>query len=127
MDGIEIPNINHFATQGASGGPVSIVNADLIREISFYTGAFPANRSGAMSSVLDFRLRDGNPDKQTFKATLGASEVSSAGNGHLSTLPPPHTRFVPGSYPVRYLYFCIEAKKVRIEYGEKEFLTKNGT
>ena len=44
MDGIEIPNINHFATQGASGGPVSIVNADLIREITFYTGAFPANR-----------------------------------------------------------------------------------
>lgn len=84
MDGIEIPNINHFATQGASGGPVSIVNADLIREISFYTGAFPANRSGAMSSVLDFRLRDGNPDKQTFKATLGASEVSFSGNGHLS-------------------------------------------
>ena len=84
MDGIEIPNINHFATQGASGGPVSIVNADLIREISFYTGAFPANRSGAMSSVLDFRLRDGNPDKQTFKATLGASEVCFSGNGHLS-------------------------------------------
>lgn len=84
MDGIEIPNINHFATQGASGGPVSIVNADLIREISFYTGAFPANRSGAMSSVLDFRLKDGNPDKQTFKATLGASEVSFSGNGHLS-------------------------------------------
>lgn len=84
MDGIEIPNINHFATQGASGGPVSIVNADLIREISFYTGAFPADRSGAMSSVLDFRLKDGNPDKQTLKATLGASEVSLSGSGHLS-------------------------------------------
>lgn len=84
MDGIEIPNINHFATQGASGGPVSIVNADLIREITFYTGAFPANRSGALSSVLDFRLRDGNPDKQAFKATLGASEVSLSGAGHLS-------------------------------------------
>lgn len=84
MDGIEIPNINHFATQGASGGPVSIVNADLIREISFYTGAFPANRSGALSSVLDFRLKDGNPDRQSFKATLGASEVSFSGNGHLS-------------------------------------------
>ena len=81
MDGIEIPNINHFATQGASGGPVSIVNADLVREITFYTGAFPANRSGALSSVLDFRLRDGNPDKQTFKATLGASEVSLSGSG----------------------------------------------
>lgn len=84
MDGIEIPNINHFATQGASGGPVSIVNADLIREITFYTGAFPANRSGALSSVLDFRLRDGNQDKQTFKATIGASEVSLSGNGHFN-------------------------------------------
>lgn len=82
MDGIEIPNINHFATQGASGGPVSIVNADLIREIKFYTGAFPANRSGALSSVLDFSLQDGNPDKQTFKATIGASEVSLSGSGH---------------------------------------------
>lgn len=84
MDGIEIPNINHFATQGASGGPVSIVNADLVREISFYTGAFPADRAGALSSVLDFRLRDGDPEKQAFKATLGASEVAFSGSGHLS-------------------------------------------
>ncbi len=86
MDGIEIPNINHFATQGASGGPVSIVNADLIREITFYTGVFPANRSGALSSVLDFQLKDGNPDKQAFKATIGASEVSLSGAGHLGQL-----------------------------------------
>ena len=84
MDGIEIPNINHFATLGASGGPVSIVNADLIRDINFYTGAFPAARAGAMSSVLDFRLRDGDPEKQTFKATLGASEVSLSGSGHFT-------------------------------------------
>ena len=83
MDGIEIPNINHFATQGATGGPVSIVNADLVQEISFYTGAFPADRAGALSSVLDFRLRDGNPGKHTFKATLGASEVGVSGNGPL--------------------------------------------
>ena len=83
MDGIEIPNINHFATQGATGGPVSIVNADLVQEISFYTGAFPADRAGALSSVLDFRLRDGNPEKHTFKATLGASEVGVSGNGPL--------------------------------------------
>ncbi len=83
MDGIEIPNINHFATQGATGGPVSIVNADLVREISFYTGAFPVDRAGAMSSVLDFQLRDGNPERQTFKATLGASEVGLSGSGHI--------------------------------------------
>ncbi len=81
MDGIEIPNINHFATQGATGGPVSIVNSDLIREIDFYTGAFPASRSGALSSVLDLRLRDGDPERHAFKATLGASEVSLSGGG----------------------------------------------
>lgn len=84
MDGIEIPNINHFATQGASGGPVSIVNSDLVREINFYTGSFPANRAGALSSVLDFQLRDGDPKRQTFKATLGASEVGLSGSGHFS-------------------------------------------
>lgn len=84
MDGIEIPNINHFATQGASGGPVSLINTDLVREINFYTGAFPANRSGALSSVLDFKLFNGNPERQDFKATLGSSEVSFSGNGHFS-------------------------------------------
>ena len=63
LDGVEIPNINHFSTQGASGGPVGIINADLIREVNFYTGAFPTDRGNAMSSVLDFKLRDG--DKKT--------------------------------------------------------------
>ncbi|MGL5273286.1 MAG: TonB-dependent receptor [Phocaeicola sp.] len=85
MDGIEIPNINHFATQGASGGPVSLINADLVREISFYTGAFPTNRSGAMSSVLDFNLRNGNLESQSLKATVGASEISLSGSGHLNS------------------------------------------
>ena len=82
IDGIEIPNINHFATQGASGGPVSILNADLIRQVKFYTGAFPVDRGNALSSVMDITLRDGNPEKQRFKATLGASEVAFSGSGH---------------------------------------------
>lgn len=85
LDGIEIPNINHFATQGASGGPVSILNADLIREVQFYTGAFPADKGGALSSVMDIRLRDGNTDDNSFKATLGASEVSLSGAGHFGS------------------------------------------
>ena len=84
LDGIEIPNINHFSTQGASGGPVGIINSDLVREINFYTGAFPANRSGALSSVMDIHLFNGNPERQDFKATLGASEVSWSGSGHFS-------------------------------------------
>ena len=83
IDGIEIPNINHFATQGASGGPVSILNSDLIREIKFYTGAFPANRGGALSSIMDISLKDGNPEKQAFKATLGASEAGVNTSGHI--------------------------------------------
>lgn len=83
LDEIEIPNINHFSTEGASGGPVGIINADLIREVKFYTGAFPANRGNALSSVLDFKLRDGSFEHNTFKATLGASEFSLASTGHL--------------------------------------------
>lgn len=83
LDGVEIPNINHFSTQGASGGPVGIINADLIREVNFYTGAFPAQMGNSLSSVLDFRLRDGDMERNSLKATLGASEVSLASNGHL--------------------------------------------
>lgn len=83
LDGIEIPNINHFSTQGASGGPVGIINADLIREVNFYTGAFPAQMGNSLSSVLDFRLRDGDMERNSLKATLGASEVSLTSNGHL--------------------------------------------
>jgi len=76
LDGIEIPNLNHFATQGASGGPVGIVNVDFVREIEFYSGAFPANKGNALSSVLDMRLIDGNPDKIKYKAALGASDLA---------------------------------------------------
>ena len=83
LDGVEIPNINHFSTQGASGGPVGIINADLIREVNFYTGAFPTDRGNAMSSVLDFKLRDGDMERNSLKATLGASEVSLASNGYI--------------------------------------------
>ena len=85
IDGIEIPNINNFATQGASGGPVSILNSDMIREIKFYTGAFPANRGGALSSVMDITLKDGNPEKRSYKGTVGASEIGFSTSGHIGT------------------------------------------
>ena len=83
LDGVEIPNINHFSTQGASGGPVGIINPDLVREINFYTAAFPTNRGNALSSVLDFKLRDGNPDKIGVKAVVGASEIAGTVDGPL--------------------------------------------
>lgn len=83
LDGVEIPNINHFSTQGASGGPVGIIDADLIREVNFYTGAFPVSRGNALSSVFDFKLLDGTPDKYTFKGTVGASELALTSKGHI--------------------------------------------
>jgi hypothetical protein len=84
LDGIEIPNLNHFATQGASGGPVGIINIDFIREIDFYSGAFPANRGNALSSVLEMRQVDGNPEKFRYKAALGATDLALTANGPLS-------------------------------------------
>ena len=83
LDGVEIPNINHFSTQGASGGPVGLIDADLIRSVKFYSGAFPADKGNALSSVLDFSLRDGDMERNSLKATLGASAVSLSSNGHI--------------------------------------------
>lgn len=83
LDGVEIPNINHFSTQGASGGPVGLIDADLIRSVKFYSGVFPADKGNALSSVLDFSLRDGDMERNSLKATLGASEVSLSSNGHI--------------------------------------------
>ncbi|MFN0729829.1 TonB-dependent receptor [Polaribacter gochangensis] len=75
VDGIEIPVINHFQTQGASGGPVGIINADLIRKVDFYSSAFPANRGNALSSVIEFTQKTGNPNSLNTRATLGTSDA----------------------------------------------------
>ena len=76
LDGIEIPIINHFATQGASGGAVGVINPDFIREINFYTGAFPANRTNALSSVMEIRQKDGSKDRIHTKLSVGASDAA---------------------------------------------------
>lgn len=81
VDGIEIPNLNHFGTQGASGGSVGIINSDFLREADLFTGAFPANRGNVLSSVLEMKLIDGNPDKMKYRAALGASEVAASLSG----------------------------------------------
>ncbi|MBN2814710.1 MAG: TonB-dependent receptor [Bacteroidales bacterium] len=83
VDGIEIPNLNHFGTQGASGGSVGIINSDFLREADLFTGAFPANRGNVLSSVLEMKLIDGNPDKMVYRAALGASEIAASASGPL--------------------------------------------
>lgn len=84
LDGVEVPFINHFATQGASGGPVGIINADFLREVNYYSGAFPANRGNSLSGVLEFFQVDGNQDKLRFQGTLGASEVAATLDGPIN-------------------------------------------
>ena len=75
LDDVEVPNINHFATQGASGGPVGLINVDFIKSVDFYSGAFPANRGNTLSSVFNFRQKDGRDDRLGFTATVGASDL----------------------------------------------------
>ncbi len=76
LDGIEIPIINHFATQGSSGGAVGVINPDFVREVNFYTGAFPANRTNALSSVMDIRQKNGSRDHIHTQLAVGASDAA---------------------------------------------------
>ena len=104
IDGIEVPNINHFATQGASGGPVGMLNVDFIQDVNFYSGAFPANRGNAMSSVLDFKYKDGRDDKPAYALSLGASDLSATFDGPLSS-----KSTLIASYRRSYLQFLFSA------------------
>ncbi len=83
LDGIEIPNLNHFATQGASGGPVGIINPDFIQSVDYYSGAFPANRGGALSGVFNFKQKTGNREQTNHRAVIGASELALTMDGPL--------------------------------------------
>ena len=68
MEGIPIPNPNHFATLGTTGGPVSALNTNALKNSDFYTGAFPAEYGNATGAVFDIGLRTGNKDK--FEKTI---------------------------------------------------------
>lgn len=83
LDGIEVPNINHFATQGSSGGPVGLINVNFIREVDFYSGAFPSNRGNALSSVFEFKQKDGNSEKLIKTITVGSSDFGITLDGPL--------------------------------------------
>ena len=76
LDGVEIPILNHFSTQGASGGPIGIINADFIQSIDYYSGSFPANKYNALSGMFDFKQKEGSKDKTNFQVSVGASEAA---------------------------------------------------
>ncbi|MEL7425723.1 MAG: TonB-dependent receptor [Bacteroidota bacterium] len=81
LDDVEVPNINHFATQGAGGGPVGLINVNFIREVDFYSGAFPANRGNSLSSIFQFRQRDGRSDRLGGTFMVSATDIGATLEG----------------------------------------------
>lgn len=84
LDGIEIPVINHFTTQGSAGGPQGILNVSFIDEVKLSTSAFDAKYDNALSSVFEFKQKRGNSDKVQGNVRLGATEVAATMDGPLS-------------------------------------------
>lgn len=85
IDGIEVPNINHFGTQGATGGPLSFINLDYVSETSFSTGGFSSAYGDKLSSVLSIKLREGRDDRLGGKAVISASQFGLNVEGPLSS------------------------------------------
>ncbi len=83
LDGIEIPNINHFSTQGSAGGPVGMLNVSFIREVTLSSSAFGAEYDNPLSGVLSFEQREGNPNRFGGNFRLGASEAALTLEGPL--------------------------------------------
>ncbi|ROL61253.1 TonB-dependent receptor [Bacteroidetes/Chlorobi group bacterium ChocPot_Mid] len=73
VDNIEIPNINHFGSQGATGGPLSIINIDFVRDVSFSSGGFGSKYGNKVSSLTNIQLRNGNEDMFGGKVNLSAT------------------------------------------------------
>lgn len=74
VDGFVVPNINHFGSQGATGGPLSFINLDFVNSTSFSTGGFSAIYGDKLSSVLSIDLREGRKDRLGGKALISASQ-----------------------------------------------------
>ncbi len=81
LDGIEIPVINHFATQGSAGGPTGILNISFIGDVNLYTSAFPAQYDNPLSGILQLKSRDANPDKVQYNFRTSATEAAVSADG----------------------------------------------
>jgi hypothetical protein len=99
LDGIEVPNINHFATQGSGGGPVGIINANFISRVNFAASAFEPRFDNTLSSVLDFEFLEGN--KEGFQTVL---QVSATDAGITFDTPLNRKRTATGIFSVRRSY-----------------------
>lgn len=84
VDGMPVPNINHFPEQGSSGGALGLLNVDFIEDVRFYTGGFSAAYGDRLSSVTDIALREGNRDE--FDGQLDLSVIGEVGSITPATL-----------------------------------------
>lgn len=97
MEGIDIPNPNHFSSPGTSGGGISILSSQLLSNSDFITGAFAAEYGNALSGVFDLKLRKGNNERKEYSLQAGVLGLNAAAEGPIST-------FYKGSYLVNYRY-----------------------
>jgi hypothetical protein len=112
MEGIEIPNPNHFSSPGSSGGGISILSAQLLSTSDFITGAFAAEYSNALSGVFDLKLRKGNNEKREYTAQAGLLGLNLAAEG-------PFAKNSKGSYLVNYRYSTLSILgKLGLDVGD---------
>jgi len=97
LEGMEIPNPNHFSGVAASGGALSILNNELLSQSDFLTGAFPAEYGNKTAAVFDLRLRNGNNDKHEYTFAAGINGVEAGAEG-------PFTKNKRSSYLFNYRY-----------------------
>ncbi len=97
LDGIEIPNPNHFSDEGATGGPINALNSAMLGNSDFFTGAFSPEYGNAVSGVFDMKLRNGNNEKREY--SIMASVI-----GLDATVEGPFKKGYSGSYLANYRY-----------------------
>ncbi len=97
LEGLDIPNPNHYAEEGSSGGGLSILNAAVLANSDFFTGAFPAQYGNAYSGVFDMRLRNGNNQKREYSVQAGFVGLDATFEG-------PFSKKKPVSYLVNYRF-----------------------
>lgn len=116
MEGVEIPNPNHFANVGTSGGGISILSAQLLSNSDFSTGAFASEYGNALSGVFDVKLRKGNNQKREYTVQLGILGADVAAEG-------PFKKGYEGSYLVNYRYSTLNLLgKIGIPFGDANTL-----
>lgn len=84
MEGIDIPNPNHYSTLGSTGGPVTILNTNTLKNSDFITSAFPAQYGNAVAGVFDLRMRNGNNEKYEFLGQVGFNGFEFGAEGPIS-------------------------------------------